>query len=59
MLRSLLTTLIIPLVGVGVTCYVMYYILGTPLAMFRSAIDVTRPFNSDRQILICRGLAPV
>lgn len=39
MLRSLLTTLIIPLVGVGVTCYVMYYVLGTPLTMIRQAIE--------------------
>ena len=38
MLRSLLTTLIIPLVGVGVVCYLMYYVVGAPLAALNSAL---------------------
>ena len=38
MLRSLLTTLIIPLVGVGAVCYIMFYIIGAPLAALNSAL---------------------
>ena len=38
MFRSLLTTLIIPVVGVGVTCYLMYYVVGAPLAALNAAI---------------------
>lgn len=38
MLRSLLTTLIIPLLGVGAVCYIMFYIVGAPLAALNSAL---------------------
>ena len=38
MLRSLLTTLIIPLLGVGAVCYLMFYVVGAPLAALNSAL---------------------
>ena len=38
MLRSLLTTLIIPLVGVGAVCYLMFYVVGAPLAALNAAL---------------------
>lgn len=38
MLRSLLTTLIIPLLGVGAVCYIMFYIVGAPLAALNAAL---------------------